>query len=91
MIPCETVYNRILNQPFLLTLDALTSLFHLKMKYYNDLSKPVVVKANMCETQRIHEAMLKKSLAATVIPEKRKEACKEIDVVDLDVCKDETL
>lgn len=92
-IPCENVYNTFLGRLFLVTLDALASTIHLKMRYHNNFGKPIFNSMDLHRDHLIHVNILKDLLATTVTSEnKRKKICKTIvRTIDLNAREDETL
>lgn len=92
VVSCESIYNDIFGKSFLATLCIIASTVHLKMKYHNDSSQPILDKVNLHGTRPIHEATLKNYLESAITHEERKNAVDEVtNVVDLDVREDKVL
>lgn len=86
MISCESVYNNIFGKSFLATLDVVAFLVHLKMKYHNDVSQPILIKLDMRGTRLIYKATIKNSRTSTVVPRERMDKVNKVaNLVDLDV------
>lgn len=92
IVPCESIYNGIFGRSFLENLDTMAFTIHLKMKYYNVLGKSFIVIDGLRGSRLIHETILKNHLKIIATYEKRRNKYYEaINIVDLNVCKDEVL
>lgn len=52
----KSVYNYILGRPFVATLDVVTSLLHLKLKFHNLHNEPITVDEDLIGAKRIYNA-----------------------------------
>lgn len=59
VVPCRSVYNYILGYPDAVTLDAVASLIHLKLKYHNFRDDSVMISSYLVGATRIYKVLLK--------------------------------
>lgn len=66
IIPCESVYNEILERWFMAELYAVASIDHLKMKYHNRSGKDVITVDDLCGDHVIHGMVFKKPRSTAI-------------------------
>lgn len=54
VIPCMSVYNFILGRPFVVTMDAMASLIHHKLKYRDIHDEPTTIDIDLYGVKRIY-------------------------------------
>lgn len=57
MVPYKNVYNYILGVPFVATLDFVTSLIHLKLKFHNLHSESVMIIVDLIGPKGIYYSL----------------------------------
>lgn len=55
VVPCKNIYNCIIDIPFTVTLDAMASLPHLKLKYHSIHEKSITICAKLSREKRIYQ------------------------------------
>lgn len=59
VVPYENAYNGILGRSFMETLDVMASKVHMKMKYYSNSGKLIVITDDLCGALLTHKTILK--------------------------------
>lgn len=86
VIPCKNTFINILGRLFLVSLNVMDSLVHLKVAYYTCKGKPGVINANLNEVRRIREVTFKNLIISSVVEEV---ALRRANMLDFETRKDE--